>query len=173
MNIIASIDKIDQTPEDIELLRNYAMQPFGFLLLAGANGTGKSYAAEAIYYCNTHFILPARDDDLAIFKTQADLNAEWLESQGVEMRWMMEKYKETKLLIIDDLGTRTPTEAFLDFLYAVIDYRWRLRDKAGTIITTNKTGAEIRQIFGSAILSRISSGVVKRWDGADRRMVAF
>ncbi len=38
----------DQPQKIVESLTNYAMKPEGFLLLAGTNGTGKTFASQAI-----------------------------------------------------------------------------------------------------------------------------
>jgi DNA replication protein DnaC len=163
---------IDQSEEDKQILYEYGKSPAGFLLLAGKNGSGKSFAAEAIYNMNTSFRLPSKDDEQAIFITQADLNIEWTQYQGDNL-YLSQKYKNTKLLVIDDLGTRKPSDAFMDFLYAVVDHRWRNRDTKGTIITTNLTSNDVRALFGDALLSRIASGIVRRWDHKDRRMINF
>jgi DNA replication protein DnaC len=102
----------------------------------------------------------------------------------LDARWLYEKLentviefadrlKKTKLLVIDDLGTKAPSPAFGDFLYSIIDYRWNRRDTLGTIITTNMTGKITRERFGDAIISRIASGIVIRFDDEDRRIVDF
>lgn len=163
---------MNQSEEDKKILYDFALNPKGFVLLVGKNGTGKSYAAEAIYNFNTRYRLPLFDADEGIFITQADLNMEWSHYQGDSL-YITQRYKSTKVLVIDDLGTRKPSEAFMDFLYAVVDHRWRNRDVKGTIITTNRTSLEVRDLFGDAFLSRIASGIVKRWDHKDRRMVNF
>jgi DNA replication protein DnaC len=168
MELHANFKEMDQSEEDKKVMLKYIKNPKGFLLLAGTNGTGKSYAAQAIYNCCTPFKLPAYDHDEAIFINQSDLNTDW-QANFLEKSFNLSKYKKTKLLVVDDLGTRKPTEAFMDFLYAIIDYRWRLKNELGTIITTNFNEDSMRKVFGDAFFSRIASGIVKRWDGPDRR----
>ena len=169
---IKEIDK--KTPEQMEKIIRFAQKPLGFLLLAGANGTGKSFVAEAIYELHTPYKLPYYDKDIAYFISQSDLNEKWLDekSQG-SSKELSERLKGTKLLVLDDLGVRTPSEAFLDFLFSLIDHRWRYRDTLGTIITTNMTGKVTRDKFGDPILSRIASGIQIRFDGEDRRIIDF
>lgn len=112
--------------------------------------------------------------DESFFINQADLNERWLHAK-VEYSplELSARLKQTKLLVIDDLGTKTPSDSFADFLYGIIDYRWNHRDTLGTIITTNMTGKITRERFGDAILSRIASGIQIRLDGEDRRIIDF
>lgn len=162
---------IQQDEEVINFLSDYAQSPRGFVLLSGKNGTGKSFAAMEVYNCVSGYKLPAFDHDKAIFINQANLN----------MKWSMEQYKwqqtvslltemvNTKLLVLDDLGTRTPSDAFMDFLYALVDARYEERRKKGTIITTNLSSAEMREKFSDAFVSRVASGQCFRIEGQDRR----
>ncbi|HSZ84745.1 MAG TPA: ATP-binding protein [Puia sp.] len=169
---LSEIDR--KTPEQMQKIMTYAKKPMGYLLLAGANGTGKSFIAQAIYDCHCRYKLPYYDMDEAYFINQADLDARWLyeklENTVIEFA---DRLKKTKLLVIDDLGTKAPSPAFGDFLYSIIDYRWNRRDTLGTIITTNMTGKITRERFGDAIISRIASGIVIRFDDEDRRIVDF
>lgn len=170
---LSEIDK--KTPEQMEKIMRFAKNPKGFLLMAGANGRGKSFVAQAIYEEHSTFKLPYYDMDESFFINQRDLNERWehskMEKGSLELSGRL---KQTKLLILDDLGTRTPSDAFLDFLYGLIDYRWNHRDSLGTIITTNMTGKITREKFGDAILSRIASGIQIRFDGPeDRRIIDF
>lgn len=167
-------DLKDKTPEQIEVAKKFAAKPLGFLLLAGTNGTGKSYIAEAIYELQTPYKLPYYDSDLAIFINQADLNEKWLDEKADgSTKELMNRHKNVKFLVLDDLGTKTPSEAFGDFLYAIIDHRWRERDKLGTIITTNLNSDDMAKKFSNAILSRVGSGLILKFDGKDRRLVKF
>ncbi len=163
-----------RTPEEMEKIVRFARKPLGFLLLSGLNGTGKSFVAEAIYELHTPYKLPYYDKDIAYFISQANLNEQWLDakSQGGSKE-ISDRLKGTKLLIIDDLGRKIPSDAFMDFLDALIDERWRSRETVGTIITTNLTGKLVREKLGDAILSRITSGMVIRFEGEDRRNIDF
>lgn len=169
------LSDINQPEDIITALKEYAKNPNGFLLLAGKNGSGKSFAAECIYQTQTRFVLPKHDHDSAFFISQSELNIEW-SNQNADYgntKSILTKCCSTKLFVLDDLGTRTPSDAFMDFLYAIIDKRWKLRDSHGTIITTNLNAELVGKLFGSAILSRISSGVCLRIDGEDRRKNKF
>lgn len=166
-----SFQEMDQTEVDKNELLIFAKHIQGFLIFSGTNGSGKSYAAEAIYNLNTPYRLPQQDRNLAIFITQCDLNDECNASFQEHRLYLINEYKNTKLLVIDDLGSRKPTDSFMDFLYSIVDFRWR--NNLGTIITTNLNSNEIRELFGDRFLSRIASGIVKRWNHQDRRIKAF
>lgn len=162
------INDLNQTKEVIDFLIGYAKNPKGYVILAGRNGTGKSYAALAVYNTVTPYVLPAYDHDTAIFITQADLNDLWINVD--DKSHLLREVKNTKLLVLDDLGTRQPSDAFLDFLYAIFDHRYNLRREKGTIITTNLRYLTVKEKFGEAIASRISSGKCFKFEGKDRRL---
>lgn len=159
--------------EVLNYLETYMSFPRGFLLLAGKNGTGKTHAAKVIYHANTPYKLPFKDVDRAFFINQADLNAQVLkQSRGtVEYFDLTEVCKNTKLLVLDDIGTRIPSDFFMDFLYAIVDKRYN--ENLGTIITTNLNAADMREKFGDAFVSRVASGKCFRFTGSDRRFKDF
>ena len=154
------IDDVRQRPDFLFWLRKWVENPKGFLVMSGTNGTGKTFAANAI--------LATQRESLST--TQAELNIEWkthFDKWGTDA-YLLDRYSQDKILLLDDLGTRTPTEAFMDFLYALIDRRYRLNYP--TIITTNLIHKDLRERFGDAIASRIASGKCYRFDGKDRRL---
>lgn len=169
---IPSFDGMKQSEEDKNQLLMYARNPQGFLLISGSNGSGKSYAAEAIYNLNTPFRLPEYDSEKALFINQSQLNLDYIQSFQ-NQQFMIEKYQNTRLLVLDDIGTRKPSDGFMDFLYLIVDSRWINREEKGTIITTNRNSREIREMFGDSFLSRVASGIIKRWDHDDRRSYDF
>lgn len=158
-------------PEDMKKkLYSFAKNPKGFVVLAGKNGTGKTFIAEAI-----HRDFPCYDTDFNLFISQTQLNLKWqkfLNDYG-ETMYLLNQILQTKLLILDDIGTRVPSDAFMDFLYAIVDSRYRERDYRGTVITTNLNSADMRQKFGDAFVSRVASGLCFRFEGEDRRLIEF
>jgi DNA replication protein DnaC len=163
------LENCNQPPEIINFLKEYAKKPTGFLLLAGKNGTGKTFAAKSVM-SNAY----VQQFDKKIY-SQSELNLRW---QKEIFEWknvfdLFDKLVEPQLLILDDIGTRTPTEAFMDFLYAIIDKRYCEKEKKGTIITTNLNYKDMREKFGDAFVSRVASGKVFRFDGEDRRFKEF
>ena len=158
--------------EDVIIdLADFVLKPQGFVLLVGKNGRGKSFAALKVYEQLTPYKLPAYDHDFAWFVNQADLNMlfnEANERNGHAM-YLLKKAYLSRLLVIDDLGTRPPSAAFMDFIYAIVDKRWNERATLATIITTNLDSSKIRKDFGDAIFSRIASGRNYLVIGEDRR----
>ena len=168
------IEKIDQTPEIKEFMIKFAKDPRGMLLLAGKNGTGKSYACRALYAEFEPTPTTLEFDD-KIFINQAMLNIKWQEvmQEYGNTNYLLRQFFYPKLLILDDIGTRRPSDSFMDFLYAIVDHRYEHRETKATVITTNLNAAGMRQIFGDAFLSRVASQAVFRFEGDDRRMSNF
>lgn len=145
----------------------------GFLLLAGMNGTGKSFAANKIYELFLNKSLQSKSRDIAFYGSQADINFEFIKihKEIGDAHNFLGILRETGLFVLDDLGTRTPTPAFMDFIYSIMDYRYN--NKLPTIITTNLNSLELREKFGDFFTSRIASDKVFRLEGPDRRFKEF
>lgn len=169
------IDEINQEPAILEVIKSFAAKPLGTLLLSGKNGTGKSFAAEAIYESRSRYKLPEYNHDESWFINQADLNMLWQQRMFKfnEVHTLLQELTSSRLLVLDDIGTRTPSESFMDFLYSIADGRYRGKDRLGTIITTNLNSVKMREMFGDAFTSRIASGRCLRFDGPDRRIQEF
>lgn len=152
-------------------LQDFVKMPYGFVVFVGKNGRGKSHAAMNIYHALAYYKLPAHDHDQAWFINQAELNMQFAEmSQELgHIIPLLKQCQKCKLLILDDLGTRKPSDSFMDFLYAIVDHRWHNRENLGTIITTNLDSPGLRKYFGDAIFSRIASGRNYVFTGEDRR----
>lgn len=164
----------EQPLEILEALKEFAKRPRGFLLLAGKNGTGKTYAAKAIY----QDFRPSWDNFVTnekCFTTQADMNITWQKtvSEWNDSSHLLTQFVYPELLILDDLGTRTPSESFMDFLYVIADKRYVNKNRCGTVITTNMNSTDMRAKFGDAFVSRIASGKCFRLEGDDRRFKEF
>jgi DNA replication protein DnaC len=169
------LDDLNQPEEWKIFFKKFAENPKGFLLLAGKNGTGKTFSAESI---REHFFSTPSNihwQDRCKFITQTDLNLLWIKDvqEWGDTTYRLGELTKYPLLILDDLGTRTPTEPFMDFLYTLIEKRERLKHQLGTIITTNLNAEKMREKFGDAFVSRIASGHVFRFEGNDRRFKDF
>lgn len=77
----------------------------------------------------------------------------------------------TDLLILDDLGIRSGSEAFLNELYDIIDYR--TSEMKPMIITSNLHLNELEALFGQRIVSRLYEmcGDVIQFGDVDNRKV--
>lgn len=161
------MENMDQPQEIIDYVSKYAESPKGFLVLSGKNGTGKTYIAKAI--CRKLNKLGYAHE--IIYTTQADLNMKWIKvfNEYGDVSYLLEQYLEPALLVIDDLGTKKPSDAFMDFLYIIVDKRYTQKNKCGTVITTNLNSKDMRLQFGDAFVSRVASGKCFRFEGEDRR----
>lgn len=152
-------------------LETFSQLPVGFVVLAGENGTGKTYLARCVL--EDYFNSRNRDVNFQpIYVTQKKIMDKMAIHRQTYGHTLDLQYQlvETPLLLLDDIGTRKPTEALGDFLYAVVDERWRKRKKLGTIVTTNLNANQLRQQFGDAFVSRVASGQCFRLEGGDRRL---
>ena len=165
----ASFEKISQEQKTIESLNKFCDTFRGFLLLAGSAGTGKSYAS----VCCIKKLLEKTQKSCR-FVNVADLYVQWLylKKSGETELNLIEKFGSCDLLVLDDLGTRTPTESFLDFLYILINQRCS-KVSTGTIISTNLNEKEMEQKLGESISSRIGSGIIIKFSGKDKRGLQF
>ncbi len=162
------LSEIDQKPEEfMQALKDFVGCPRGYLLLAGKNGNGKSFSARAIFDHFRHL-----DNQ---FWNQAALNMKWQEYhiQYHDTSYLLNEILKAPLLVLDDIGTRKPSDAFMDFLYTIADQRYENRGNFGTIITTNLNTQTMREMMGDAFVSRVSSGICVRNDGPDRRSNKF
>ena len=160
------VSELEQKQEWKEAFMDFTLNPRGILLFAGRNGTGKTFSSEAIY---DSISLPIHQDKM--FITQVDLFMRWQKDirEWGNATFLYDQIQQAKLFVLDDLGTRMPSESFKDYLYAVIEKRERNKHEKGTIITTNLNAEQMREMFGDAIVSRLASGKVFRFEGKDRR----
>jgi len=164
--VFPQIIEINEKPEGyIKHVNEFAANPFGFFLISGKNGNGKTFTAEAIY---GKFYHPCGDN---MFWNQADLKMKWqsVYSQYGSTDYFLNEIVKAPLLVLDDIGTSRPTEAFMEFLYIIADKRYKLRNTNGTIVTTNLNSKSMGEMFGDAFVSRVASGRCIRFDGEDRR----
>jgi DNA replication protein DnaC len=142
-------------------MRAFVKSEGSCLVLAGSVGCGKTYAANAIIQDFHHPGLLVNIPELYVSWKDAarEPHAE---------KALLKKSTSTPLVVFDDLGNRTPTDAFADFLYVIINERWS--KKLHTVITTNISSKEIRARFGDAIASRILCGKAIKFADGDRRL---
>jgi DNA replication protein DnaC len=156
----------------VDVMQEFIYNPIGCVLLAGLNGTGKTFLAKSVYNAISPHRLPLYNSDLAIFITQSEMNMKWsgfIKKYG-DADYYLTQLCNTKLLIIDDLAVvRAPSPAFLDFLFVIADSRYENRHAVGTIVTTNKSEQELLDGVGHAFVSRIAWDRCIRFDGEDRR----
>ncbi len=77
-------------------------------------------------------------------------------------------FKDSDILVIDDIGAEKVTDHVLSTLYSILNRRYE--DMKPTIITTNLNESDIVAAYGSRMLSRLISGVVVSVEGNDDRI---
>lgn len=171
-------NEIDQKAKNyaMRLVSHYLHDGKGNALIMGKAGRGKSHLAMAVasklnadWKANNLpksilFInLPA-----LFVKIQNSFNRK----EGMTSNEWLELLKKVDYLILDDLGRSDNAQWKQDFLYSLLDER----DK--TIITTNLVGSEMKSLFETGLVSRITKGgrdlYFKYPDNAeDRRKLPF
>lgn len=150
-------------------LEKWAESPLGFLLFVGGSGRGKSFAAVC---CIRKFYETTGECDIKYANVPL-LSLEWKKciNERTSELDLLNKYSERKLLVLDDLGQREPSPAFLDFLYILINER--MNENIATIITTNFTSNALREKMGDAITSRLCTAKIFKFEGKDQRIMNF
>ena len=116
----------------------YAEDPYGWLVLIGKVGCGKTHLAAAI--ANR---LLARGS-LVLFSTVSDLldhlRATFMPTSIEVYDQLFQKMREAALLVLDDLGAQQSSPWANEKLFQLLNYRYNSR--IPTIITTNNTGLQ-------------------------------
>ena len=101
------------------------------LIIAGKSGTGKTHLATAIA------IDAMKNGQNVIFRTVPELLDELRRAaqEHTDFFGLMQKYKDVSCLVLDDWGKERTTQAGLDYMFQLIDYRYR--NGMQTIVTTN------------------------------------
>lgn len=137
------------TQEAFEVAQDYAQDPYGWLLLVGPNGCGKTHLAAAIANkCldSGSVVLFAVVPDLL-----AHLRSTFAPTAPEGYDKLFAKMREAELLVLDDLGSHQSSPWASEKLFQLLNYRYN--SQYPTVITANKGG------LGSVddrILSRLS-----------------
>jgi len=117
----------------------FAENPEKWLLLIGTYGCGKTHLAAAIAnQCLAHGkpVLFLNTPDLLDY-----LRAAYAPSSGAPYSERFDEIKTVPILILDDLGTESPTNWAVEKLYQILNYRYNAR--LPTVITTNRNIEDI------------------------------
>lgn len=149
----------DKLIEDLKELITYK----DGIVLRGNTGCGKTHLAIAIAKQ-----IPTEPANIrgtwetvpgTIFTTAPELllkiRSAFREDAKQTEEQLIDYYAGCELLILDDLGSEKTTEFAVTTFYIILDRR--IRDCKQTIITTNLSQAEVEQVFGARISSRMAA----------------
>lgn len=139
--------KVPGIEESYRAAREFARDPFGWLVLRGGYGCGKTHLAVAI--ANE----AVRAGTPALFSVVPDLldhlRATFAPNSSVQYDRLFEVVRTVGLLVLDDLGTESGTPWAQEKLYQIINFRYN--NHFPTVITTNRR----LDTIDDRILSRI------------------
>lgn len=142
-------------------MNNYLAGHHGSLILTGEIGTTKTWH---LWKLNETLIRRGWRGQFRIATTyDVKLATDRPVNQDRLAAW-----REVDLYAIDDLGARAINDWTADAISELIDSRWQKR--LPTLIATNLTAGEIRDVLGDRAASRLGDGAtVAQFTGADRR----
>lgn len=136
-----------------EILKNWADNPKGFLLILGGYGTGKTYTTCALLkYINRFQGINTRHTR-ALYCPMDILKAEYLDAQFGGMA-VLERYAKQDFLVIDEVG-RAFNQAFEQEKLGYIINR-RYANNRPTVIVSNLDPKTLKDHLGDALIDRIS-----------------
>ncbi|HYO87667.1 MAG TPA: ATP-binding protein [Candidatus Limnocylindrales bacterium] len=139
----------------LQLARDFASQPDGWLLLEGTYGCGKTHLAAAVGNTRLDY------EESVLFITTPDLLDHLRNTFGpsseVGYDEMFDRLRNAPLLILDDLGVENPSAWAQEKLFQLLNHRYARH--MATVITTN---ADIN-VLDPRIRSRLlDEGVIRR-----------
>lgn len=139
--------KVHGVTDAYEVARRFARDPYGWLVLRGGYGSGKTHLAAAI----ANEALQARAQVLfAVVPDLLDhLRSAFAPNSPVQYDELFEGVRSTHLLVLDDLGTESATPWAQEKLYQIINFRYNYQ--MPTVVTTNRRLEQIDE----RILSRL------------------
>lgn len=140
---------------------NYLAGHHGSLILTGEIGTTKTWH---LWKLNETLI---RRGWQGLFRIATTYDVKVATDRPVDHE-ALTRWREADLYAIDDLGARAVNDWTADAISELIDSRWQ--NRRPTLIATNLTGPEIRDVLGDRASSRLGDGAtVAKFTGADRR----
>jgi len=165
---VASFDECPDVPKQlVSDLRDWAVDPYGFAVLTGPPGCGKTYLAA----CILRHVL--REGLMSTTQLDFDSEGDYLH----ELKRCMDSQRKPPdlttipLLVFDDLGASRLTDWARDELTRVIDKRYA--NGLATVCTTNLSIADLGQSLDGRASSRLAAdgNVFELTTGKDLRQV--
>jgi DNA replication protein DnaC len=131
----------------LEIARQYAESPRGWLVITGPYGSGKTHLAAAIANYREDLGYEARFVDVPELFSR--LKAAFTPSSNTTFDRRFEGFRTAQLLVLDDLGTQSMTPWVREKLYQLFNYRYIT--ELPTVITT----AELKDEMDPRLFSRM------------------
>jgi DNA replication protein DnaC len=133
------------------------------LLILGPTGVGKSHQTYgAINQLSRTGLLGSW-----AFTTAPDLYGSLRPRHGVDTERLFQELLGARLLVVDDLGAAKSSEWVEEINYRLVNTRYE--QQRPTIYTSNLTGAQLREVVGDRVASRLSDCRHVALTGPDRR----
>ncbi len=135
------------------------------LLMLGGTGLGKTHLSAAIGK-------KVLDKGYMVFydSAQSVFSAYEAVRFSKEDKSVLEKYENSDLLIIDDLGAECMTQYTIAVFSTLLN--WRIVNSLPTIISTNLNSKQIKQNYGERVYSRLfGEFTLLRFSGRDVRLL--
>lgn len=156
----ATINDLEPVDQHREALSDWINSTSPTLLIVGRVGTGKTHAGYGILRDATYV------GDHAFGCTLIDLLN--LMKPGAAQSPIPRLATEAQLFMFDDVATERPTDWAVEQFGAIIDER--TREGKRQIITSNATADQLREAYGSRIMSRLLGGAtITAFTGEDLR----
>jgi DNA replication protein DnaC len=149
--------KVAGVADGYEVAREYASDPYGWLVLRGAVGCGKTHLAAAIANEAVRMRIPVL---FAVVPDLLDhLRATFSPTSAIQYDELFEGVRSTFLLVLDDLGTESATPWAQEKLFQLINHRYN--NQLPTVITTNRRLESLDERIVSRLGDRVLCTVIE------------
>lgn len=128
----------------LDTARSFADQKVGFLILMGGVGTGKGHLAVAIM---RSFRSPAWVKQSTLLRLLRDTYRDPYAPDPVR------RYQRADLLVLDEVGLSGGGRDEFPMIHEILD--WRYCERKPTILTTNISKEQLREILGDRMADRV------------------
>ncbi len=143
--------------EAFERARNFAQDPYGWLVLRGGVGCGKTHLAAAIANEAMRARIPVL---FAVVPDLLDhLRSTFSPTSEIQYDELFEGVRSTVLLVLDDLGTESATPWAQEKLFQLINHRYN--NQLPTVITTNRRLESLDERIQSRMGDRVLCTMVE------------